>query len=58
MELKETFVSRQEIFHGRIVDLPHSVGVSRLDAPPAYRAAEAHAGADWYAAISADIWGE
>ena len=44
--------------NGRIVDLPHSVGVSRLDAPPAYRAAEAHAGADWYAAISADIWGE
>ncbi|MBS0293819.1 MAG: FAD-dependent oxidoreductase [Proteobacteria bacterium] len=42
---------------GRIVDLPHSVGVSPLDAPPAHRAAEAHQGADWYAAISADIWG-
>lgn len=42
---------------GRIVDLPHSVGVSPLDAPPAHRAAEAQHGADWYAAISADIWG-
>ncbi len=41
---------------GRIVDLPHSVGVSPLDAPPAHRAAEARHGADWYAAISADIW--
>ena len=41
---------------GRLVDLPHSVGVSPLDAPPAHRAAEADHGAAWYAAISADIW--
>ena len=41
---------------GRLVDLPHSVGVSPLDAPPAHRAAEARHGAAWYAAISADIW--
>ena len=41
---------------GRIVDLPHSVGVSPLDAPPGHRAAEARHGAAWYAAISADIW--
>ncbi|WP_367067509.1 FCSD flavin-binding domain-containing protein [Oryzisolibacter sp. LB2S] len=41
---------------GRIIDLPHSVGVSPLDAPPAHRAAEARQGADWYAAIGADIW--
>lgn len=43
---------------GRLIDLPHSVGVSPLDAPPAHRAAEARQGADWYAAISADIWGD
>ena len=41
---------------GRLIDLPHSVGVSPLDAPPAHRAAEADHGAAWYAAISADIW--
>ena len=41
---------------GRLVDLPHSVGVSPLDAPPAHRAAEARHGAAWYAAICADIW--
>ncbi len=41
---------------GRIIDLPHSVGVSPLDAPPSHRAAEARHGAAWYAAISADIW--
>ena len=41
---------------GRLADLPHSVGVSPLDAPPTHRAAEARHGAAWYAAISADIW--
>ncbi|GGH63463.1 cytochrome c [Comamonas phosphati] len=41
---------------GRLIDLPHSVGVSPLDAPAVQRAAEARQGADWYAAISADIW--
>ena len=41
---------------GRLADLPHSVGVSPLDAPAGHRAAEANHGADWYAAISADIW--
>ena len=41
---------------GRIVDVPHTVGISPLDAPAAYRAAEASHGATWYAAISADIW--
>ena len=41
---------------GRLVDLPHSVGVSPLAAPPEHRAAEARHGAAWYAAISADIW--
>ena len=41
---------------GRLIDLPHSVGVSPLAAPPGHRAAEARHGAAWYAAISADIW--
>jgi len=41
---------------GRLAELPHSVGVSPLDAPAAHRAAEARHGAAWYAAISADIW--
>lgn len=41
---------------GRIIDVPHTVGISPLDAPAAYRAAEARHGAAWYAAISADIW--
>ena len=41
---------------GHITDLPHSVGVSPLDAPASHRAAEARHGAAWYAAISADIW--
>lgn len=42
---------------GRLIDVPHSVGVSPLDGDPAFRAAEARHGADWYAAICADIWG-
>lgn len=33
-------------------------GVSPLDAPPAFRRAEADYGAGWYASICADIWGE
>ena len=41
---------------GRLAELPHSVGVSPLDAPASHRAAEARHGAAWYAAISADIW--
>ncbi|WP_313302562.1 FCSD flavin-binding domain-containing protein [Diaphorobacter sp.] len=41
---------------GRIMDLPHSVDISPLDADAAFRAAEARYGASWYAAISADIW--
>ena len=41
---------------GRLVDVPHSVGISPLDADAAFRAAEARYGAAWYAAISADIW--
>lgn len=42
---------------GRIVDVPHTVGISPLQASAAYRAAEARHGSAWYAAISADIWG-
>ncbi len=42
---------------GRIVDVPHSVGISTINASPAYRAAQARHGSAWYAAISADIWG-
>jgi NADPH-dependent 2,4-dienoyl-CoA reductase/sulfur reductase-like enzyme len=41
---------------GRLIDVPHSVGTSPLDAGAAFRAAEARHGAAWYAAISADIW--
>ncbi|MEX8194786.1 FCSD flavin-binding domain-containing protein [Comamonas guangdongensis] len=41
---------------GRLIDMPHSVGISPLDADAAFRAAEASHGAAWYAAISADIW--
>ncbi len=41
---------------GRLVDIPHSVGISPLDADDAFRAAEARFGASWYAAISRDIW--
>ena len=41
---------------GRLVDIPHSVGISPLDGDAAFRAAEARYGASWYAAISADIW--
>ncbi len=40
----------------RLVDIPHSVGISPLDGDAAFRAAEARYGASWYAAISADIW--
>ena len=49
MELKETFVSRQEIFHGRIVDLrvdtvrlPNGHLTTRevIDHPGAYTAGE------------------
>ncbi|MBS0392751.1 MAG: FAD-dependent oxidoreductase [Proteobacteria bacterium] len=43
---------------GRIVDLPHSVGVSPLDASAEHRTAEARQGADWYTAICADIWSD
>ena len=42
---------------GQVIDVPHSVGISPLDADAAFRAAEARHGASWYAAISADIWG-
>ena len=52
-------ISVAGVYHaqqGRLVDLPHSVGVSPLAAPPEHRAAEARHGAAWYAAISADIW--
>ena len=41
---------------GRVVDVPHSVGISPLDADAAFRDAEARYGASWYAAISRDIW--
>ena len=34
-----------------------ALGVSPLDASPAFRAAEAAYGDAWYAAISADTWG-
>lgn len=42
---------------GRIVEVAEAGGVSPLDAGPAFRAAEAHHGAAWYEAISADVWG-
>ena len=41
---------------GRLVDVPHTVGISPLDADAAFRAAEARHGAAWYAAIGAAIW--
>ena len=46
---------------GRLIEVAGAGGVSPLDAPPAFRAAEAAYGEAWYAAISADtyqaIWG-
>ncbi|MDD3327848.1 MAG: NAD(P)/FAD-dependent oxidoreductase [Zoogloea sp.] len=42
---------------GRLVEIAGAGGVSPLDAPPAFRAAEAAYGDAWYAAISADTWG-
>ncbi|WP_028997628.1 NAD(P)/FAD-dependent oxidoreductase [Azohydromonas australica] len=42
---------------GQMAEIPHSGGVSPLDANAAFRAAEARYGAAWYAAISADVWG-
>lgn len=42
---------------GRVVDIPHSVGISPLGGDAAFRAAEARYGASWYAAICKDIWG-
>ena len=41
---------------GKLVEVPGSGGVSPMDGGAAFRAAEARYGADWYAAISADIW--
>lgn len=41
---------------GRLIDVPHSVGISPLNGDAAFRAAEARYGSAWYAAISADIW--
>ena len=40
----------------KLIEVPDSGGVSPLDGNAAFRAAEARYGADWYAAISADIW--
>ena len=52
-------ISVAGVYHsqaGRLVDVPHSVGISPMDANAAFRAAEARYGASWYAAISRDIW--
>ncbi|MDD3353069.1 NAD(P)/FAD-dependent oxidoreductase [Zoogloea sp.] len=43
---------------GRIVEVPGSGGVSPLDGSPDFRAAEARYGDSWYAAMTADIWGQ
>lgn len=43
--------------NGRVVDIPHSVGISPLGADAAFRAAEARYGTSWYDAICKDIWG-
>ena len=40
-----------------IVEIPDSGGVSPLDAPAVFRAAEARYGEGWYASICRDIWG-
>ena len=42
---------------GKLIEIPGSGGISPVDANPAFRAAEAAYGDAWYAAISADIWG-
>ncbi|QNP50434.1 NAD(P)/FAD-dependent oxidoreductase [Diaphorobacter aerolatus] len=42
--------------NGRLIEVPDSGGVSAMDVSTSFRAAEAHHGAAWYAAISADIW--
>ena len=52
-------ISVAGVYHsqdGRLVDIPHSVGISPMEADDAFRAAEARYGASWYAAISRDIW--
>ena len=41
---------------GKLIEPAGSGGVSPLDGPAGYRAAEARYGEAWYAAISADIW--
>ena len=43
---------------GKLIEVPNSGGVSPMDANATFRAAEARYGAAWYAAISADIWGQ
>ena len=43
---------------GKLIEVPDSGGVSPMDANATFRAAEARYGAAWYAAISADIWGQ
>lgn len=40
-----------------IVEIPDSGGVSPMDAPAAFREAEARYGEGWYASICRDIWG-
>jgi len=40
----------------KLIEVPHSGGVSPLDGDARFRKAEADYGAAWYAAISADIW--
>jgi NADPH-dependent 2,4-dienoyl-CoA reductase/sulfur reductase-like enzyme len=42
---------------GKLIEVEGSGGVSPMDGDTTFRKAEADYGADWYRAISADIWG-
>ncbi|MDR2324633.1 MAG: NAD(P)/FAD-dependent oxidoreductase [Acidovorax sp.] len=42
---------------GKLIEVAGSGGVSPMDGNTTFRKAEADYGADWYRAISADIWG-
>ncbi|WP_370681492.1 FCSD flavin-binding domain-containing protein [Comamonas sp. GB3 AK4-5] len=42
---------------GKLIEVAGSGGVSPMDGNATFRKAEADYGADWYRAISADIWG-
>jgi hypothetical protein len=43
--------------NGALEEVPNAGGISPLEVPEGFRAAEARYGAAWYQAISADTWG-